>query len=179
MKHQNKIDMKKLAALLIFFGINQITFADSWTQMASLPGTARQGGAGFVIGTKAYMGTGYWAQSACLNDFWEWDQPANSWTQKASLPGVVRNAGYAFAVAGKGYMGFGTNCGGIISFLNDFYEYDPAANTWTSKASYGGGQIGYGAGFVINNKIFYGTGTDLSFPAIRNDFWEYDPATNT
>jgi N-acetylneuraminic acid mutarotase len=171
--------MKKINTLTLLICLVHNIYADFWTQKASLPGTARQGAAGFVVGTKAYVGTGYWAQSACLNDFWEWDKTTNVWTQKPSLPGVVRNAGYAFGVGGKGYMGLGTNCGGIISFLDDFYEYDPAVNTWTAKASYGGGDIGYGAGFVINNKIYYGTGTDLSFPAMRKDFWEYNPVTNS
>ena len=51
----------------VIFGIAMIAFIananaqapDSWTQKADLPGSARQVAAGFSIGTKGYMGTGY------------------------------------------------------------------------------------------------------------------------
>src|SRR5687767_4741235 len=81
-----------------------------WTQKASLPGTARAGAAGFSIGTKGYIGTGYSIisfTSYYYNDFWEWDQAGNVWTQKASFPGAARVSASSFSINNKGYIGIG------------------------------------------------------------------------
>ena len=60
---------------------------------------------------------------------------------------------------------------------NDFWEYDPATNTWTQKASFAGAAIAFGTCFSIGAKGYIGTGWDGSIN--RQDFWEYDQATNT
>ena len=60
--------------------------------------------------------------------------------------------------------------------LNDFYEYDPLANTWTKKADFAGTARHSAAGFAVNNKVYIGTGYDASF---LKDFWEYDPANDS
>ena len=56
------------------------------------------------------------------------------WTQKAAFPGTSRHLAVAMAVDGKGY--FGTGYDGTDR-LNDFWEYDPVANSWTQKADLG------------------------------------------
>src|SRR5438045_7987523 len=61
-------------------------------------------------------------------------------------------------------------------YKKDFWEYDPATDTWTQKADFGGVARNRATGFSINGKGYIGTGWDGSF---RKDFWEYDPATNT
>ena len=64
----------------------------------------------------------------------------------------------------------------MVQYTKDFWEYDPAANTWTQKADFGG-TARYGAvGFSIGSKGYIGTGYDGSY---IKDFWEYDPAANT
>ena len=46
----------------------------------------------------------------------------------------------------------------IHTKYKDFWEYDPAANTWTQKADFGG-TARYGAvGFSIGSKGYIGTG---------------------
>ena len=61
--------------------------------------------------------------------------------------------------------------------IKDFWEYDPAANTWTQKADFGGGTRSQAVGFSIGNKGYIGTGKEDW--AYKRDFWEYDPATDT
>jgi N-acetylneuraminic acid mutarotase len=58
----------------------------------------------------------------------------------------------------------------------DFWEYDPATNTWKQKADFGGGVRSVAVGFSIADKGYIGTGWDDSY---KKDFWEYDPTTNT
>jgi hypothetical protein len=77
-----------------------------------------------------------------------------------------------FSIGTKGYIGTGSN---VNYFYNDFWEYDPALNTWTQKAYFGGTSREGAVGFSIANKGYIGTGFD-GLP--RYDFWEYDPATD-
>lgn len=48
------------------------------------------------------------------------------WTQKATFPGAVRNSAVARTSDGKGYLGTGYDG---KNYLNDFWEYDPTANS--------------------------------------------------
>jgi hypothetical protein len=81
-----------------------------------------------------------------------------------------------FSIGDKGYIGTGTNSGG--EFRKDFYEYDPATDTWTQKANVGGEKRAEAVGFSIGNKGYIGTGA-VETTGFTNDFWEYDPATDT
>ncbi|HYV90676.1 MAG TPA: T9SS type A sorting domain-containing protein [Chitinophagales bacterium] len=95
----------------------------------------------------------------------------DTWTQKSNVGGPPRDEAVGFSIGSKGYIGTGFGS----SYLNDFWEYDPATNAWTQKANFGGTPRCFAIGFSIGSKGYIGTGTDGSY---RNDFWEYDPATN-
>lgn len=49
----------------------------------------------------------------------------------SDFPGEARNNAIAFVLNGKGYVGLGTNS---TTMFKDFYEYDPATDTWTKIA---------------------------------------------
>ena len=59
------------------------------------------------------------------------------WIQKASLGAVGRHRGTGCATSHRGYMGLGhvNGTGQDISY-KDWWEYDPAADTWTQKADF-------------------------------------------
>jgi hypothetical protein len=97
--------------------------------------------------------------------------PQGTWTQMSNFPGAARTGAVGFDINGKGYMGTGQDA--IGNMLNDFWEYDPIADSWTAKANFGGAARQYAVGFSINTKGYIGTGIGLA------DFWEYNPATNT
>jgi N-acetylneuraminic acid mutarotase len=62
----------------------------------------------------------------------------------------------------------------------DFWEYDPALNTWTKKADFGGGVRWYATGFGIGSKGYIGTGGSTQYGiTVQKDLWEYDPVLNT
>ena len=103
---------------------------------------------------------------------------SDSWVQKNSLPGDGRGAPVAFAIGGKGYVGLGINFFVQGMSLDDFWEYNPANDSWTQKADYGGGKRGGAAGFVIDDMGYVMAGTDEDL-AGQNDLWEFDPAANT
>jgi N-acetylneuraminic acid mutarotase len=154
---------------------SDVTVMGNWRNRSELEGVARQGASGFVIGTKAYIGTGLNFDRDRLTDFWEYDQARNTWTQRANYAGVGRYQGVGFAIGNKGYIGTGLDVNSAR--LKDFYSYDPATNAWTKIADYAGtGRYGAVA-FTLNNKGYVGTGNDGG--NFVKDFYAYDPAANT
>jgi N-acetylneuraminic acid mutarotase len=117
--------------------------------------------------------------------------PANAegnWTKKANVGGVERYEAVGFSIGSKGYIGTGSTNPDVSNMkfdtkpsqlLKDFWEYDPAKDTWTQKADFGGTARERAIGFAIGNKGYIGTGWDhVAKGKIASDFWEYDPAAN-
>ena len=84
-------------------------------------------------------------------------QTPDSWTQKATLTQIIssdgappegRNNAVGFSIAGKGYIGTGEMG---VTPKQDFWEYDPATDTWTLKAEFAGGSRSAGLGVSIGN----------------------------
>lgn len=99
------------------------------------------------------------------------------WTQRENFGGIGRHRSIAFSIGSKGYMGTGHyNAQGDVQF-KDIWEYDPASNSWTQKADFGGGKRYHAVAFSIGNKGYVATGRDTTF-ANKNDVWEYNPLTN-
>jgi N-acetylneuraminic acid mutarotase len=155
---------------------------NTWTEKAEFPGTARRFAIGFSIGSKGYLGFGDSGFSGYKKDFWEYDPATDTWTEKAQIGGKGRAATAGFSIGNKGYVGPGgsvANGGGIA---RDFWEYDPATNIWTQKATFPGTGRWTAIGFSIANKGYVGTGyyelNDYALASL-NDFWEYDPASDS
>lgn len=158
-----------------FYSYAQAT--NTWIQVTSLGGVngsglSRDAAVSFVVGTKAYVGTGQGSVSY-LNDMWEYNGGSDTWTQKANFPGTARRKAVGFAVNGKGYVGLGQDQNG---FRNDFFEYDPVTNTWVGKASFPSSPRQLAVAFVIGSTGYVGTGDD---GVNKSDFYQYNPATNT
>ncbi len=146
---------------------------NTWSQVANFIAAGRYNAPAFVVGTKAYCGTG-WNQTHYFNDFYEYNSVTDSWTALSNFPGVVRESSFACSIGNIGYLGGGYT-GGIV---NDFYKYDPTTGVWTPLANYPYNMYN-GASFVLNNMFYVGTGgTSLSPFLCTNRFWVYNPATN-
>jgi N-acetylneuraminic acid mutarotase len=99
------------------------------------------------------------------------------WTQKNDIGFTAPNG----PVAGSATTGFGIGSAGFVaaqavqasgdSLKNYFGQYDPATNTWTQKALYGG--VRGGASFTIGGKGY------MAGAAATGSLWAYDPATDT
>jgi N-acetylneuraminic acid mutarotase len=100
------------------------------------------------------------------------------WIEKANFAGPARHRAAAAAVGNRGYMGLGHINSVVDILFDDWFEYDPGSDSWTQKASYPGGARMQPATFVINNKIYVGTGRDVNTNLLQ-DFWCYDPTTNS
>jgi N-acetylneuraminic acid mutarotase len=98
----------------------------------------------------------------------------NPWVKKANFGGVGRHRAVGIAIANKGYMGLGhVNGTGIDISYKDWWQYDPAADTWTQKANFPVNNHG-AVSFATSTRGYVGGGSSLS-----NEFYEYNPITNT
>jgi N-acetylneuraminic acid mutarotase len=168
----------------IFFALCffQLTAQNTWSSIAPFGGGERERGVAFVIGGRAYVGTGIDSANLCRSDIWEYDPGTNSWTQKANLPGPGRRDAIAFTIGSRGYVGTGINT--ILAFTGtkrrDLYEYNPITNTWTAKDNWPGnfnGGVYYASAFSAGDKGYLVCGK--YGPSYYSDeLWEYNPAVN-
>ncbi len=145
---------------------------DSWVKVADFPGAGRSGAVAFVIGNKAYVGTGYNGKDR-LKDFWEFDPAANSWTRKADFGGTARYGCVSFAIGNNGYIGTGYDG----NDNRDFWIYDPATDQWSQTVSIGGSKRKNATAFVLDGKAYVCTG--INNGVYQKDLWQFDPATST
>ncbi len=102
-----------------------------------------------------------------------------SWVQKAEFPGIPRHRACAFAIGERGYIGLGhINSGSLSVAYEDWWEYDPATNSWTQKANYPAGPRFGNYCFGFDNCAYVGGGAIQSWGA-ANEFFKFDPVSNT
>lgn len=157
-----------------FWEYNPIT--DIWTKKADFGVENPANNFGFSIGSKGYLGSS-WKQ-----DLWEYNSIDDTWKQKAYFPAKARLGAVGFSIGSKGYLGLGYYSWSIgDAYLKDFWEYDPAADTWTQKAYFVGWERENAVGLSIGYKGYLGTGHFLcnewecNNEYYYNDFWEYTP----
>lgn len=100
------------------------------------------------------------------------------WNSKTGYPGVGRHRSSGIGNGKKVYYGLGHVSSGSLNVgYQDWWEYDPATNSWSQKANYPHQSHG-AVGFTIGNKGYMGSGDSETLGAV-NDFYEFDPIANT
>lgn len=148
--------------------------SDSWSQIANYPEGRCFHAVGFVIGTKAYVGTGRLENGTYSKKFFSYNPATNIWTPVADLLGAARRGAVGFTLNGKGYVGTGQTSGGLST---DFYEYNPVLDQWISRAPLPSEPRTSAVAFAINNLGYLGTGQTTV--GSKNDFYQFDPISNT
>ena len=146
---------------------------DVWAVKAPMP-TARYGLAAAEVGGKIYAIGGEGSRGR-LQVVEEYDPVSNTWTTKAPMP-TTRAYLAAGAVGGKIYAigGFGNNTTlNVDTSLKVVEEYNPASNTWTTKAPMPTTRSDLAAA-EVGGKIYAIGG----YPN-RTVVEEYDPASDT
>lgn len=126
---------------LWIYDINDST----WSQKTDIPGN-RHHPYQFTINGEVYVGAGH------LSSWYKFDENNNSWIQIASL--VARVAGSPFSYNGKGYALSGTDVNHNSFDTGEFWEYDPAVDTWTELPPHPGTSRFGSTQFVIDNYIY-------------------------
>ncbi len=163
--------MTKIKLLLLIFIVIECVSCDNkktalqgnWIKQAEFLGEPRGSAVSFTIGNDAYIGTGYrkirsydeTEEENCLKSFYKYNLQYG-WDRIADFPGKARHEAVAFSINGKGYVGTGVDIDG--NRLKDFYEYDPATNTWKEAPEFIGGARQGAVAFSIDNIGYVGTG---------------------
>lgn len=182
--------MKKLATILaLAICIPGITSAQSkWTAKQSLGASLERADAmSFSLNGKIYVAGGANEQTAFM-DFWEYDPGMDRWTQKADLLHFAYRGAATFTIGNKGYIVTGQRGATGFTLGHELYEYDPAADKWTQKASLAtifAEERTQAIGFSVNGKGYLGGGYFISSSQgggggafAHADLFEYDPATD-
>jgi len=112
---------------------------------------------------------------ACI--FLQAEAGAYVWTQKASYPGNGLAFGTGVNVKSKLYYGTGETLGSVYS---EWWEYNPATNTWARQSDFPGTKRLRACSFAISPYAFVGSGQDdLSATNTFSDFWRYDVTSDS
>lgn len=169
----------------------------NWKIVESYGGVGRVGAVSFVLGDRAYVGTGISEEARELKDFYYCTATPDGdivWGVDANIfPGEGRLGAVSFSTGKVAYMGLGYAAGykaGSISnekFFSDFYKYD--GTTWTKMPDFPGQTRRYALGFYVPNPSnpekgkafvaygFYNNGNEGQ--GALKDWWEFDLETET
>lgn len=101
---------------------------------------------------------------------------ADEWIPKTDFMGTARYGVAYFSIGDKGYIALGAESAPSDNFVNDLWEYDPSADSWTQKAAFPGAARYNPIRFTIGNRAYVGCGFNGSY---FSDMWQYDQASNT
>ena len=99
------------------------------------------------------------------------------WNQVSSHPSNARHRSSAFSIGNKGYFGGGHINSGVPVWHQDWWQYDPASDSWTQIADYGGGAHYHSSVFVIEEFGYVGCGEN-EMSLYTTEFWKYIPQVN-
>ncbi len=163
-----------VAAVWLVFTTGQAQAAgNTWVTMTPMP-TARAYTTSGAIGSKLYVVTG---SNTTANEVY--DATTDSWAVKAPIP--TNRAGASSAViAGKLYVVGGCiNSDCRIGITNTLEVYDPATDTWATKAPMPTGRA-FSAIGAMAGKLYVAGGVLPCPPCVGiNPLEVYDPATDT
>ena len=164
--------------LAVFNRYDPVT--NTWTPLSEMPQAAIMASAVYYPttnkiyvfgGEDALFGTNY-------NITRIYDIASNTWTTGANMPDMRSFMASGYSPAnGKIYLVSGYNTGTPDSAQPDTWEYDPVADTFTSKTDFPHPAGGFASG-VINGKLYVAGGRDAA-DQIINLNWEYDPVADT
>lgn len=144
----------------------------AWSKQAPYPGNY-----GFLVGEQVFV-IGDNAYVIQDNSVWQYNQPSNQWTLKHAFPGIDRIWGTAMAINGKGYLGLGFDVTGNPSHLKDWWQYDPASDSWMEKNNFAGESRDGAGGFSIDGKGYVLLGWSNNNTSF-NTVWKYDPTADS
>lgn len=151
---------------LLFFSLS----AQNWQQLNDYLSSGVDDGTAFVIGDKAYCGTGIVDWFASQRNFYAFDLNTESWTAIASLPqGKERQYASGFASDSFGYVFGGYNG----EFLSDLWRYNPRNDQWQEITPLPDSGRSGAACFVIDSMAYIIGGKNDSSQAL-SEVWAYN-----
>ncbi|CAG5079276.1 N-acetylneuraminate epimerase [Parvicella tangerina] len=143
---------------------------DSWSQIPSILGDARQYCSSFSFSNQGCIVNGVNASDQVLNELQCFDPELNEWSYHSTFPGLPRLQSASFSIGEKGYCGSGRNDTLVFS---DWYVYDPVRDTWNGISDFPDERY-ESVTFVINGIAYVGLGANLDGDFF-NTFYRYSP----
>lgn len=150
--------------------------SNSWMQKADYPAGPRLSAFGFSIGNSGYVGCGLDENLYVQSDVYEYKPATNQWTQKASFIGTPIFGASSAVVNNIGYVVCGDDWDLGYWRHSEMYSYNPTINSWNYVTNFPSDGRRDPCAFVINSKIYVGTGSDNSYTDV-GDWWEFNPST--
>lgn len=173
--------MKHVFTLLLFCFSWSFSFfgQNVWYQVDSMNGPPKSVTTSFVLNGEGYV-VGGLTDIDFTRKMYSYDPSTNDWDDELSWGGESgggqnRGSACGFVIEQKAYVGLGQ--GNSAGFYNDFWEYDPEAQTWTQKADFMGSPRRNAVAFSIDGMGFVGTGQDMN--GLTRDFFAYDAVANS
>jgi len=125
------------------------TTANTWAIIASTPEQFYSGTC-FVIGGKAYVGTGSINMTTfvAIPTWWVYDPVANTWTQRTNL-NPARLDAVGFSIGNDGYAGTGSTFNSIHNY-KDFWRYSPSCTITPTITANGPTTICHGDSVILD-----------------------------
>lgn len=172
--------------VVLFTGCTKDTDDDdlvgNWALAGEYRGDARSEAVCFLIGNKAYVGTGYFETIQAYNNlFFRYNLTEQNWESVSPFPGAARRGAASFVVNGKAYVVGGLKNNGTGN-LDEVHEFDPAVDdptddipnggTWTQLEPFKGGARRDAIAWSMGNKGYIASGYNTGG---LQDLWEFDP----
>lgn len=151
---------------------------DTWTQAPDLPGNGRHHPFMFPAGNHIYAGMGH-SGPTIYGDWYKFNIDTEMWETMNDFPGEHRVAGTQFGHQGKGYVLSGDGSNHSFMPTGEFWEYDPANDSWTELEPHPGVSRWAPGSFVIDGAVYLMGGENRVTETIQNDVWTYQLTIST
>ena len=147
--------------------------SDKWTQKASLPDRRFWFGLATAGNGKLYVVGGSLKYTDALTTVEEYDPVTDRWAAKAAMPTGRQSLRLAAAHNGRLYAVGGDKLDPAEESARTVEEYDPATDSWATKAPMLAGRIEFGLATAGNGKLYAVGGMMSATPSSSME--EYKP----
>ena len=145
---------------------------DTWTQVDDLPGSGRHHPFMFPAGDDMYVGMGH-SGGVIYDDWYKFNTTSDTWETMNDFPDEARVAGTQFGLNGNGYVLSGDGDNHNFMPTGEFWEYDPATDSWNELDPHPGISIWAPGSFVIDGAVYLLGGENRQSETILNSVWSY------
>ena len=145
---------------------------------AAMPGGGRASATCFVVNDQVYLFAGRDKDGVYHNDLWRYTPATDSWEKLGATPLSPRVNATACVDGDIVYIGLGYNGGKYgqdTSYLQDWWSYTPATDTWHRLQDYPNAYTACATSFVGPDELYVGYGFCWNY---RRDMFRYTIAEN-